>query len=100
MTEVPILGPDGQPILYADLHNSSLMFSFQYFARNKSESDYEVIYTVAPEDFHTIALMFALNPNTEILALISQINDLGQGSQLAEALSESTIKREIFTWSS
>ena len=65
-----------------------------------NEGDYEVIQTVAPEEFAAIANKFGLDPTSDILAIVQQISDAGKGEELVAALNSKEIKCEIFTWSS
>jgi hypothetical protein len=98
MAAVTIKGNDGKPIRYASLDGQKLKLQFEYFARNSSEGDYEVIQTVSPEDFASIASKFALDPENDILAIMQEISDSGRGEELVDALNNKEIKCEIFTW--
>ena len=83
-----------------DSKESLLAAAFEYYARHDNEGDYEVIQTVAPEEFAAIANKFGLDPTSEILAIVQQISDAGRGEELVAALNSKEIKCEIFTWSS
>jgi hypothetical protein len=74
--------------------------NFEYYARHENEGDYEVIQTVAPEEFAAIANKFGLDPTSDILAIVQQISDAGRGEELVAALNSKEIKCEIFTWRS
>ncbi len=62
------------------------------------EGDYEIIHTVAPKDFASIAIKFGLNPDLDILTVIQQITDAGKGEELKDALNSKEIENEIWTW--
>ena len=98
MTEISILGNDGKAVRYASLANGSLRLQFEHFARNENEGDYEVIQTVAPENFKTIATKFGLDPSSDILAIVQQISNFGRGQELVDALNDKEIPCELFTW--
>jgi hypothetical protein len=98
MEQIPIIGPNGKPILYAYLDGGDLKFQFEYYGRNEDEGDYEFIHTVAPADFSAIAIKFGLDPKNEILANVQKITDLGHGPKLKKALTNKEIKNELFTW--
>lgn len=100
MEQIPIIGPNGKPILYAYLDGEDLRFQFEYYGRNENEGDYEVIRTVEPAEFSAIALKFGLDPKNEILANVQKITDLGLGPKLEKALAKKEIKNELFTWMS
>ncbi len=98
MTQIPIIGSDGKPVRYAYLENEDLKFVFEYYERTEGEGDYEIIHTVAPSDFPSIALRFDLNPSLGILTIIQQISDAGKGEELKDALNTKEIENEIWTW--
>jgi len=100
MAEIKVRGSDGKPVRYASLDGQNLKLQFEYYARHDNEGDYEVIQTVAPEEFAAIANKFGLDPTSEILAIVQQISDAGKGEELVAALNSKEIKCEIFTWSS
>jgi len=91
MAQISIVNEDGQPILYAYLNEGKLKFEFEYFGRTEDEGDYEVMYTVEPEDFGSISDYFNLQSNLNIL-------DLGLGNDLKIALTEKKIKNTLWTW--
>jgi thiamine monophosphate kinase len=98
MTQIPIIGSDGKPVRYAYLDNNELKFVFEYYERTEGEGDYEIIHTVAPKDFASIAIKFGLNPDLDILTVIQQITDVGKGEELKDALNSKEIENEIWTW--
>ena len=98
MAQIPIIGNEGKPILYAYLSEGSLKFEFEYYGGNEDERDYEFVHTVAPEDFASITIKFGLNPKVGILEIIQTITDAGLGEDLAKALRDKVIKNELFVW--
>ena len=98
MTQIPIIGTDGKPIRYAYLENENLKFEFEYYERTECEGYYEIIHTVAPQYFASIATKFGLDPSLDILTMIQQISDAGKGEELKDALNSKEIKNEIWTW--
>jgi len=100
MAEIKVRGADGKPVRYASLDGQNLKLQFEYYARHENEGDYEVIQTVAPEEFAAIANKFGLDPSNDILAIVQQISDAGRGEEFVDALNSKEIKCEIFTWSS
>jgi len=98
MAQISIKGSDGQPIRYAYLDVDKLKLQYEYYARDDNEGDYEVIQTVSPENFASIANKFGLNPGANILEIIQQISDLGRGEEFVDALNNKEIKCEVFTW--
>ena len=75
MAQIPIIGAAGKPVRYAYLENENLKFEFEYYERTEGEGDYEIIHTVAPQDFGSIATKFGLDPNLDILTVVQQISD-------------------------
>jgi len=99
LSQIPILGQEGQTILYASLtREGKLFFEFELYARNDNEGDYEFNHTVEPEEFAVIATMFGLNPNDPILNNIQKITDIGRGQELERAMNDNKIKNELWTW--
>jgi len=98
MSQITIIGSDGEPILYAYLDGADLKFQFEYFARNGNEGDYEFIHTVAPGNFPSIATKFGLDPAVNVLENIQKITDLGHGPELKKALNKKEIENELWTW--
>ena len=99
MSSISILDREGQPILYASLtYEGKLFFTFELYARNDSEGDYEFNHTVEPEEFGFIVAMFNLNPRDPILTNIQKITDTGRGEELERALTKNTIKNTLWTW--
>jgi hypothetical protein len=99
LSQIPILGQEGQTILYASLtREGKLFFEFELYARNDNEGDYEFNHTVEPEEFAVIATMFGLNPNDPILDNIQKITDTGRGQELERAMNDNKIKNELWTW--
>ena len=98
MTDISILGADGKPVRYASLDEGNLRLEFEYYARSENEGDYEVIQTVAPENFALIATLFGLNPDSDILSIVQEISDSRRGDELRDALNDKKIPCELFTW--
>ena len=98
MAQISIKGKDGKPVRYASLDGENLKLQFEYYARHENEGDYEVIQTVAPEEFAAIANKFGLDPSSDILTIIQQISDAGRGEELVDALNDKEIKNELWTW--
>ena len=98
MAQIKIKGKNGKPVRYASLDGENLKLQFEYYARHENEGDYEVIQTVAPEEFAAIANKFGLDPNSDILTIIQQISDAGRGEELVDALNDKEIKNELWTW--
>jgi hypothetical protein len=98
MAQISIVGEDGKPVRYAYLDGQNLKLQFEYYARHENEGDYEVIQTVAPEEFTAIANKFGLDPTSEILTIIQQISDAGRGEEFVDALNSKEINCEIYTW--
>ena len=99
MTNISIIGDEGEPVLYASMTSKGkLFFEFEYLGRNENEGDYEFNYTVEPEEFPKIAQKFGLNPEDSILIVVQQITDMGRGEELSRALSEDEIKRKMWSW--
>ena len=100
MAQIPIIGADGKPVRYAYLDNENLKFEFEYYERTEGEGDYEIIHTVAPQDFASIATKFGLDPSLGILTIIQQISDAGKGEELKDALNSKEIMNQLSTWRS
>jgi len=99
MSQISIIGDEGNPVLYASLTlEGNLFFEFEYYGRNENEGDYEFNYTVEPEEFPKIATAFGLNPNVPILRIVQEITDMGKGQELERALGKQEIKNELWTW--
>jgi hypothetical protein len=99
MSEITLTNKGGRPILYASMHGEHLRFEFEYYASNDSESDYEFIHTVFPADFKAIPEKFGLDPTVNILVTIRDIQDMGLGQALMDALAAEEIPNELFVWS-
>lgn len=99
MSEVSILGPNHEPILYASIADEEMRFQFEYYSRGGDEGDYEFIHTVNHEDFGSITTRFGLDVRKGILEQIQEISDLGRGAELLDALTENEIKNTLWTWS-
>ena len=100
MAQIPIIGSEGKPILYAYLGEGKLHFQFEYYASGENGMDYEFIHSVEATEFPVIATMFNLDPTVGILSIIQQITDGGKGEELHQALTDKVIKNELFTWMS
>ena len=98
MAQIPVIGKDGQPVRYAYLDNGNLKFEFEYYERTEGEGDYEIIHTVAPKDFASIAIKFEIDPSLDILTIVQKISDSGRGEELKDALNNKEIKNELWTW--
>ena len=99
MSQISIIGDEGKPVLYASLTSEGkLFFTFELYARNDSEGDYEFNHTVEPEEFGFIVAMFNLNPKDPILTIIQKITDTGRGEELERALTKNKIKNTLWTW--
>ncbi len=98
MEQIPIIGSEGKPILYAYLGEGKLHFQFEYYGNGENEMDYEFIHSVAPSDYPAIAIKFGLDPKAEILSIVQQITDAGRGEELHQALTEKAIPNELWTW--
>jgi hypothetical protein len=98
MAQIPIIGSDGNPVRYAYLDNGNLIFQFEYYERFEGEGDYEIIQTVLPHDFESIARKFGLEPDFDILAIVRQISELGGGQELVDALNSKEISNSLWTW--
>ena len=99
MSQISIIGDEGKPVLYASLTSEGkLFFTFELYARNDSEGDYEFNHTVEPEEFGFIVAMFNLNPKDPILTNIQKITDTGRGEELERALTKNKIKNTLWTW--
>jgi hypothetical protein len=97
--QISIIGDEGKPVLYASLtSDGKLFFSFELYAQNENEGDYEFHQTVEPDEFQKIASRFGLNPKNQILSIIQQITDMGKGQELERALTNQEIKNELWTW--
>ena len=100
MAQIPIIGSEGKPILYAYLDEADLKFEFEYYGTGENGMDYEFIHTVKRADQAAIVVMFGLDPKSEILAIIQQLSDGGHGEELKEALTDKVIPNELWTWMS
>lgn len=100
MAQIPVKNRDGKPVRYAYLDGGDLKLQFEYYARDENEGDYEVIQTVSPDEFATIANKFGLDPSDDILSIIEQISAANRGDDLVDALDGNEIKNELFTWMS
>jgi len=99
LSQISIIGDEGKPVLYASLTSEGkLFFTFELYARNDSEGDYEFNHTVEPEEFGFIVAMFNLNPKDPILTTIQKITDTGRGEELERALTKNIIKNTLWTW--
>ena len=100
MEQIPIIGSEGKPILYAYLGEGNLHFQYEYYGTGENEMDYEFIHSVELAEYPAIAIKFGLDPKTEILAIVQQITDTGRGEELHMALLDKDIKSKLFTWMS
>jgi hypothetical protein len=98
VSQIVITGKDGKPILYAYMHGEHLRFEFEYYASNETEMDYQYIHTVFPVDFAAIPKRFNLDPTSDILVTVREIQDKGLGQELKDALADKEIVNELFVW--
>jgi hypothetical protein len=100
MKQIRIVDEEGKPIRYAYLEQEDLKFEFEFYAQDENEGDYEIIQTVAPAEFESIATMFGLQPTEDILSLVQEISDSGRGGDLVNALNSKEIKNKLHKWGS
>jgi hypothetical protein len=100
MTQIRIVDEDGKPIRYAYLEQEHLKFEFEFYSQDENEGDYEIIQTVAPTEFESIATMFGLERTDDILSLVQEISDSGRGGDLINALNSKEIKNRLHKWGS
>ena len=100
MKQIRIVDEDGKPIRYAYLEQEDLKFKFEFYAQDENEGDYEIIQTVAPTEFESIATMFGLETTDDILSLVQEISDSGRGGDLINALNSKEIKNKLHKWGS
>ena len=98
MEQIPIIGSEGKPILYAYLDEGKLHFQFEYYGSGENGMDYEFIHSVEPADYPAIAIKFGLDSTAEILSIVQQMTDTGRGAELHQALTDKVIPNELFTW--
>ena len=72
MAQIPVKGRDGKPVRYAYLDGGNLQLQFEYYARDENEGEYEVIQTVSPDEFATIANKFGLDPSDDFFQSLSK----------------------------
>jgi hypothetical protein len=99
MSNITIVGDDGNPILYASLTSEGkLRLQFEYFARDENEGDYEFNHTVEPGEFPKIVHRFGLDPATPILENLKQISAIGRGQEFQDLLTNKEIQNEFWSW--
>ncbi len=99
MSNITIVGDDGNPILYASLTSEGkLRLQFEHFARDENEGDYEFNHTVEPEEFPVIAQRFGHDPATPILENLKQISAAGRGKEFQDLLTNKEIPNEFWSW--
>jgi hypothetical protein len=99
LAQIPIIGTDGEPVLYADLTaDGKLLFTFEIYRNEQFDFDYEFNHTVEQEEFRFIAARFGQRQDEPILSVIRQITDSGRGQELERALTLNEIKNELWTW--
>jgi hypothetical protein len=98
MANIQINDEDGKPVRYAHLEDGKLILQFEYYGRFEGEGDYEVIQSVEPSEFETIARKFGIESSLDILSIMKQISDAGKGQKLVDALNQNKIKHTLFTW--
>ncbi len=99
MSNITIVGNDGDPILYASLTSEGkLRLQFEYFARDENEGDYEFNHKVEPDEFLKIAQRFGLDPTTPILEIVKQISAGGRGQEFKDLLTNKEIPNEFWSW--
>jgi len=99
MTDITIIGTQGNPILYASMTSvGKLRLQFEYLARDDNEGDYEFNHTVEPEDFPKIIQRFGLDPATPILENLKLISATGRGQEFKDLLTNKEIPNEFWSW--
>ncbi len=99
MSQITIVGDDGNPILYASMTSEDkLLLQFEYFARDDIEGDYEFNHTVEPKEFSKISERFSLDPTTPILENLKQISATGRGQEFQDLLTNKEIPNEFWSW--
>ena len=99
MSDITIVGDDGNPILYASLTSEGkLRLQFEYFARDENEGDYEFNHTVEPKEFSKISERFGLDPVELILENLKHISDAGRGQEFKDLLTNKEIPNEFWSW--
>ncbi len=99
MSNITIVGDDGNPILYASLTSEGkLRLQFEYFARDDSEGDYEFNHTVIPGEFPKIAQRFGIDPAAPILDNLKLISASGRGQEFKDLLTSKEIPNEFWSW--
>jgi hypothetical protein len=97
MRQIRVVDEGGQPIRYAYLEDENLKFEFEYYATDSSLG-YELIQTVLPADFVSIATMFGADPTDDILTIVQEISDSGRGGDLVNALNDKEIRNDLHKW--
>jgi hypothetical protein len=99
MTDITIIGTNGNPILSASMTSEGkLRLQFEYFARDDYEGDYDFNHTVEPEEFPKIAQRFGLDSATPILENLDQISASGRGQEFQDLLTNKEIPNEFWSW--
>ncbi len=99
MSQISIVGDDGNPILYALITSEGkIRMQFEYFARDDNEGDYEFNHTVEPKEFPKIAQRFGLDPAISILKNLKQISANGRGQEFKDLLTDQEIPNEFWSW--
>ena len=99
MSQLTIMGDDGNPILYASMNSDGRLFlEFEYFACDENEGDYEFNHTVGQEEFTNIAQRFGLDPATPVLDNIMHISASGRGKEFQDLLTKKEIPNEFWSW--
>jgi len=97
MDRFTIRGKNGKPARYAYIDKERLHFQFEYYGSGEM-GDCEVIQSVSPEDYSSIAEKFGLSPNDDIFVTLKEISGIGRGEELVDALNKQVIKNEKFVW--
>jgi hypothetical protein len=99
MTDITIIGTQGNPILYASMTSEGqLRLHFEYLARDDNEGDYEFNHTVEPEDFPMIIQRFGLDRAIPILENLKLISATGRGQEFKDLLTNKEIPNEFWSW--
>lgn len=97
MRQIRVVDEGGQPIRFAYLEDENLKFEFEYYATDSSLG-YELIQTVLPADFVSIATMFGADLTNDILTIVQEISDSGRGGDLVNALNDKEIRNDLHKW--
>jgi hypothetical protein len=97
MAQIPIVGKDGEPILYAFIQFETLRLEYEVYGHGPDSRSQETCYSVEPEEYEAIAKKYG-GSATDILAVMKQISDSGRGEEFEKDLDSGAIKRDKFVW--